>query len=265
MTQIQASVGRGGSNRRPDVAVVQQLLTERGFRLGIADGLCGRRTVGAIETFQSGFLRSPDGRIDPDGRSWRELSGSGPAPVSEGGGGGLLRRMPRPPRDTLNHGIVPVSNRLMTTLFGAPRENYNQNCQPVTNPRMRRMISTLNVGPFRATGLTPALQSLRRVFADIQTAQPEVCAALGTAGMLCARYVRGSTTSVSNHAWGTAIDLTLNGVLDRRGDGLVQYGLTLIAPIFNRHGWYWGAAFRTEDAMHFEAGRALVETWASLP
>jgi D-alanyl-D-alanine dipeptidase len=50
--------------------------------------------------------------------------------------------------------------------------------------------------------------------------------------MLCARFVRGSTTTISNHSWGTAIDLTLDGVLDRRGDGRVQVGLTRIAPIF---------------------------------
>jgi len=76
---------------------------------------------------------------------------------------------------------------------------------------------------------------------------------------LCCRYVRGSTSSISNHSWGTAIDLTLNNVLDKRGDGMVQYGLTVIAPIFNEHRWYWGAAFKTEDAMHFEVGRALLE------
>ena len=75
--------------------------------------------------------------------------------------------------------------------------------------------------------------------------------------------MRGSTTSISNHPWGTAIDLTLNGVLDAYGDSHVQYGLTLIAPIFNRHGWYWGAAFGKEDGMHFEGGRALVSRWAS--
>jgi hypothetical protein len=76
--------------------------------------------------------------------------------------------------------------------------------------------------------------------------------------MLCARFVRGSTTAISNHAWGTAIDLTLDGVLDRRGDGRVQVGLTRIAPIFNRHSWFWGAGFRTEDAMHFEGSDELI-------
>ncbi|HWW76093.1 MAG TPA: peptidoglycan-binding protein, partial [Pyrinomonadaceae bacterium] len=31
-----------------------------------------------------------------------------------------------------------------------------------------------------------------------------------------------------------------------------QRGLAAIAPIFNQHGWSWGAGFPREDSMHFE-------------
>jgi hypothetical protein len=98
---------------------------------------------------------------------------------------------------------------------------------------------------------------------DIKAEQPDVHAALGTAGMLCCRLVRGSTSSVSNHSWGTAVDLKIGGVLDPRGDNKVQFGLTLIAPIFNRHKWYWGAGFPTEDGMHFEISQQLLKKWHS--
>jgi hypothetical protein len=103
--------------------------------------------------------------------------------------------------------------------------------------------------------------SLREVMAEISQREPEGFEALGTAGMLCARRVRGSTSSISNHSWGTAIDLELNGRLDRRGDGRVMIGLARIAPIFNRHGWFWGAGFRTEDAMHFEVSDQKIRQW----
>jgi len=43
----------------------------------------------------------------------------------------------------------------------------------------------------------------------------------------------------------------------------VQHGLTLIAPIFQRHGWCWGAAFRKEDGMHFEGSKTLIDQWAA--
>jgi len=37
--------------------------------------------------------------------------------------------------------------------------------------------------------------------------------------MLCCRYIRNSKTNISNHSWGTAVDLKLKGVLDVRGAG----------------------------------------------
>jgi D-alanyl-D-alanine carboxypeptidase len=163
----------------------------------------------------------------------------------------------------LNAGLDSASNAFMLEMLGAPRRSYGTTCQPVTNPALKRRIVTANLGPFTATGLDSAVAALGDVLADIKVEQPQTSAALGTAGMLCARLVRGSATSISNHSWGTAIDLTIGKMLDARGNGRVQYGLTLIAPIFNRHGWYWGAGFPTEDGMHFEVSRQLLTKWAA--
>ena len=194
-------------------------------------------------------------------------SAATPQNVAASGDAGSARALlttlvPRPDAHTMNPGLVAVSSSYMVQSLGQPRHSYSQDCQPLTNEKLKKHIVSKSVGPFRATGLDLAVESLAAVMEDIRKEQPAVYAALGTAGMLCCRNIRGSTTGISNHSWGTAIDLTLNGVLDRRGDSKVQVGLTLIAPIFNRHGWYWGAAFRTEDAMHFEASRSLVSQWA---
>jgi hypothetical protein len=161
----------------------------------------------------------------------------------------------------INPGVSSAKQTTMLSALGNPRGDYDDTCREVTQPRMRDLISTRDVGPFRARGLAPALEALTAIFAEIKLEQAEVYAGLGTAGMLCARLVRGSTSAISNHSWGTAIDLTLDGVLDRRGDDRVQIGLTRMAPIFNRHGWFWGAGFRTEDAMHFEASDELIRRW----
>jgi hypothetical protein len=154
----------------------------------------------------------------------------------------------------INPGLNAARQITMKTLLGNPRGNYMRDCLPVTNSILRGLIRTEDVGPFRVTGLAPAISSLKEVLADVQREQPDVFAGLGTAGLLCARFVRGSATSISNHSWGTAIDLTLNGILDQRGDRnrTTQEGLSRIAPIFNRHKWYWGAGFPIEDSMHFE-------------
>jgi len=162
----------------------------------------------------------------------------------------------------INIGVSSAKQATMLALLGNPRSHYDDVCREVTNLTLKAMSDIANVGPFRVQGLRPAVASLKKIFAEIAVAQPDVHAGLGTAGMLCARLVRGTTTqAISNHSWGTAIDLTLDGILDTRGDNLVQEGLTRIAPVFNKHGWFWGAGFRTEDAMHFEAGDDLIRKW----
>jgi hypothetical protein len=171
----------------------------------------------------------------------------------------LTDLVPIPP--DINVGLTPARQATMISLLGNPRSDYTDECQGVENQELKKLMVTRDLGPFRATGLAPAAESLAQVLGEIKVAVPHVHPALSTAGMLCARLVRDSATAISNHSWGTAIDLKLNGKLDRRGDRMVQFGLTLIAPIFNRHGWFWGAAFRTEDAMHFEAGDGMIRKW----
>ncbi|MEX1363517.1 MAG: T6SS effector amidase Tae4 family protein [Nannocystaceae bacterium] len=71
--RLAGSVGEGGRNRTEDVEVVQQLLADNGVDPGRIDGHAGPKTIAAIRKFQSRFLANPDGRVDPDGRTWREL------------------------------------------------------------------------------------------------------------------------------------------------------------------------------------------------
>lgn len=263
---IGSSVGRMGTNNPDDVVVVQRLLSKAGFSTGGVDGACGKHTLQAIITFQTGFLKSPDGRIDPNGISWKRLMAvsltNPPVMAPLPADGSLTRLLPRPDKSTINRGLVAVSNQYMRDRLGNPRDNYSSDCQPITNAKLKRNVVSQSVGPFSVTGLQPAVLSLKKVMAEIATDHKEIYGALGTAGMLCCRYQRGSKSAVSNHSWGTAVDLTLNRQLDVRNDNKVQYGLAVIAPIFNKHGWYWGAAFRTEDGMHFEASKALIDAWA---
>ena len=173
---------------------------------------------------------------------------------------GLTDEIPVPLN--VNQGLICPTPAHLEGFLGNPREAYTQVCQPVSNTTLAALIQTASVGPFNVTGLRPAVESLRTIMSEINTSQPDVYKKLGTAGMLCCRKQRGSS-KISSHSWGTAIDLKLDGKLDVRGNKKVHYGLSLIAPIFNRHGWIWGAAFRTEDAMHFEVGKAKLEQWKS--
>jgi hypothetical protein len=71
---IGGTVGAGGANHADDVRTIQQLLIDNGEDPGPADGVMGPRTIAAIRHFQKGFLTAPDGRVDPDGRTWRVLN-----------------------------------------------------------------------------------------------------------------------------------------------------------------------------------------------
>ncbi|WP_210528259.1 M15 family metallopeptidase [Rubellimicrobium arenae] len=166
-------------------------------------------------------------------------------------------------KQRFNKGITQPRNRTMIEILGQPRDSYGTDCQPVTNPRLRSLLDTRQVGPIQVTMLRPALDSLERVLTRLQANEPDIYAKLGTAGALCARFIRGSTSSISNHSWGTAIDLTLAGELDGFADGGTQLGLVLLAEYFNEEGWFWGATYGREDSMHFEVGEETLRAWAA--
>jgi hypothetical protein len=112
--------------------------------------------------------------------------------------------------------------------------------------------------------LTPALASLRKVFAEVKEFEPELHARIASSGSLCVRLIRGSVSSASAHAYGLAVDLNIDGQLDNFADGKTQLGLILLADFFKKEGWIWGAGFSREDSMHFEVSREKIEEWRRL-
>ncbi len=291
---LTGSVGAAGLNRHHDVSLVQRLLLDHRCSPGPLDGRCGRLTVGAILRFQHRFLHHPDGRVDLDGETWRHLRAPAPAPgaaaqpaavtqpmpasapppprvapsrpapapsalVASGTSPDYRHPLPLPPRDSINKGLISPSNAMMLAKFGEPRDSYSQEDQPVTNPRIKAALVPITIGRNTVYGIQPAVAVLRQVMAAIQTEQPELFPHLGSAGMLVCRYVRGSSRSISNHSWGTAVDITIDGKAEEFGERDVYLGLSLIGPIFNRYGWYWGAGYqRATDCHHFECGGGLI-------
>jgi len=78
-------------------------------------------------------------------------------------------------------------------------------------------------------------------------------------GSWAPRFVRGSRTYLSNHAYGTAFDINVpwNGLgvtpalKGRRGS------VRELVPIAYRFGLYWGGHFTRQDGMHFEVAKIL--------
>ena len=166
-------------------------------------------------------------------------------------------------RSRFNTNITQPNNRAMLEILGRPRQNLSQDCKSITNPDLKSLLETRQVGPIRVTLIRPAIESLERIMAKLERTEPDIYEAIGTAGAICARFVRGSTRSISNHSWGTAIDIKLQNKLDGFGDGGTQFGLLLVAELFNEEGWFWGATYSREDSMHFEVGVEKLREWAA--
>lgn len=162
----------------------------------------------------------------------------------------------------------------MNAILGAPQLPPSQDCQDNrASQKVKDLLETRNVGPFEVTGIKPFLDLLEGVFAKVKIGNPELYDALGTAGVLCVRYVRGSSSQVSNHSWGTAIDISMFNPdthqyeLEPMGSGTVQIGCLELYKYFEDEGgatgeWcFWGAGFGREDSMHFEASDELVRLW----
>ena len=74
-------------------------------------------------------------------------------------------------------------------------------------------------------------------------------------GSFVPRFIRGSRTVLSNHAFGTAFDI--NAALNPRGTRPLLVGkkgsVRELVTIANDHGFYWGGHFVAKpDGMHFE-------------
>ena len=78
-------------------------------------------------------------------------------------------------------------------------------------------------------------------------------------GSFVPRFIRGSSTTLSNHSWGTAFDINEQwnplGHLPplRSQPGSVRE----LVPRAHQFGFYWGGHFSRRDGMHFEVARVL--------
>lgn len=164
-----------------------------------------------------------------------------------------------PPANTFNQNLSSASEATMLQIFGVPGAK-TQNCSPATGAIKQRIVSLVNVGPFKVSGLDIAVQLLKAVFDEAEQQIPNVVAAVKNDGMLCVRHKRMNPNSFSNHSWGTAIDLFFGTAAVPQGSHKTNRGCLQLAPFFNRHGFYWGAGFSgsSVDSMHFELAEQTI-------
>ncbi|WP_109465049.1 M15 family metallopeptidase [Albibacillus kandeliae] len=164
-------------------------------------------------------------------------------------------------RTEVNRGLEVAGPDYLEAKLGRPREVLTDTCEPMTNEALKSKLVLTQVGPIMVNMLEPAVESLRRVFANVERADPDLYARINTSGSLCVRRIRGTVDRLSTHSYGLAVDLNIDGQLDNFTDGKTQLGLTILADFFHAEGWVWGAGFRREDSMHFEISRRQLDEW----
>jgi len=167
----------------------------------------------------------------------------------------------------LNSHLTSAHSSTMTSVLGAPVEPLVQNAcrNGQCSVPVRALLETRQITPkFKLTGIKPALDSIQKVLAAVQTAQPDLIAGLGTEGMLCVRHKKPTSGAFSNdpsnHSWGTAVDFKFgNGQAPGATGTSVPRWVALLVPFFNAEGWFSGISFA--DAMHFEVADETIRKW----
>jgi hypothetical protein len=229
-----------------DFDVAAEEATERFqtlHHLGV-DGVAGNQTIG--RAMVSGFEMVGSSDMEKTGPNWP------PPPIA----------------------LQPMSQVTRQQIFGAfsfkpAPTTGNPEGILITDDWQRGNITTVEVPQLKTVKYAPgnqkiawntkAADQLRSLFAAWESAglMPLV---LTWAGSWNPRFIRGSKTYLSNHAWGTAFDINVpwNG-LGVRPALVGQTGsVRELVQLANQNGFYWGGHFKDRpDGMHFEVSVIL--------
>lgn len=207
------------------------------------DGVVGPKTLTVAMT--SGFSLMHDPACDPDGPSW-------PAKPK------FVNQLNPVDREKL-FGKFPyistptMSNPEAITITG----NWLSNITQVNIPQLSGVAGAprSTTVPFH-TAAAPQLIKLFEAWHDLGL----MYLVMSWGGSWSPRFIRGSRTVLSNHAWGTAFDINVQW--NQLGTqpalrGAVGSVRELVESACD-HGFYWGGWFPNRaDGMHFEAYKIL--------
>jgi hypothetical protein len=209
----------------------------------VPDGIVGPKTLSTA--LQAGYPLMDDPTASMDGPNW-------------------------PPRPSEN----PLSSVEREKVFGkfshvaAPTQS-NPEAITITGDWIKKNISNVNIPQLSGTPGAPKScnitihNSISKQFVDLFNEWDNaglLYLIMSWGGSWSPRFIRGSRTTLSNHAWATAFDINVqwNGLGVQpalRGEtGSVR---ELVEIAYN-HGFYWGGWFQKRpDGMHFEAFKIL--------
>ena len=208
-----------------------------------ADGVVGNRTLGVA--LQQGLHSLPDDvSTDEDGINW-----------------------PAPPD------FDPISSEERAAVFG----NFSYTATPApSNPEaitiggswVKDNITWVNVPKHPAFPYAVAFHKKTSVqLLGLFSAWNDaglLDRILTFGGSWAPRFIRGSRTTLSNHAWGTAFDINVQWNMLGQTPAVkgAKGSVRELVQLANTHGFYWGGHFgkysaNRVDGMHFEISRII--------
>jgi peptidoglycan hydrolase-like protein with peptidoglycan-binding domain len=249
-------------DRNADVKRWQNFLIGQGFDPGPVDGIFGLRTHESTLAFQARHGLLADGLVG--NRTIGQAMLLGMPVVEDRSEDPSSTGWPAPPS------LRPLtSNTRRASVWG--RFQYEPAPIPSNPERIRvlgdwaaRNITSVEIPQLRGIRGAPssarmefhtrAADQLRALWQEWEDEGLLRCISTWDGGYV-PRFVRGSRTTLSNHAFGTAFDI--NAQSNPLGSIPATMGrpgcVRELVEGANKHGFYWGGHFRTRpDGMHFE-------------
>ncbi|NBV12596.1 MAG: peptidoglycan-binding protein [Sphingobacteriia bacterium] len=244
-----------------EVTAWQYFLIGKGFYQGQADGDFGPKTLAATQAFQSQNGLHPDG-----------VAGNRTLGIAMQQGFGLLQDPSVdksgsnwPPKPTQ---FSPILNK--DEVFGKIEFVPNPTADnpegiKITNNWDKTHIETFDVpqltkikGSAKVTFHKAAKPQMIKLWKDWEDAEL-LHLVLTWAGTWNPRFIRGSRSVLSQHAYGTAFDINVEWNKLGAVPALVgQKGsVRELVKIAQENGFYWGGFFSRLDGMHFEVYKLI--------
>ncbi|MEO8211329.1 MAG: M15 family metallopeptidase [bacterium] len=223
----------------------------------IADGKFGQKTFDATVLFQKLNSMEPDGKVGNKTVGAAMLLGF-PVLKEEDEGKSGQNWPPRPKFSPL------ASNEERQKVFGKFRfraigdgnieilDNWERdNIVMINIPQLTKVKGGPNVR-FHKLGAN----QLKKLWSDWEKANL-LHLVLTWEGSFVPRFVRGSNSVLSNHAFGSAFDINFQWNQLRTTPALVgrKGSVRELVPIAHENGFYWGGHFTRLDGMHFEVAK----------
>lgn len=256
----------GDTNK--NVLVWQKFLVSQGYDV-MMDGIFGSRTESVTRTWQKANGIESDGKVGSESAEVASrLKGSAlgfetvpvPAPKKS------EYKPPRPPFSAPSG----ITREKMFGSFEYKKINSSEirilgtwvqeNIVAIEIPQLAGVEGASKQG--KVLFHKKAAAQLKAVF-DVIEELGLADRVISFAGTFYPRFVRGSSKSLSNHSFGSAIDINApQNWLNQQPAAVGKKGSLLeLVPIFNAFGFYWGGHYtRRLDGMHFEVAQLLSES-----